>query len=199
MNSLNLIPKGSRVLLTAPVIIYGMFAKKPTKSVPLSEQCNHLLDSCRVSYYQGVVTTGIVARCWQIAERIRDGTPNLEEDAEFGSLAHKIHRAETNSLPKRINGLLLGDLEVAKVEVPDFGLASELVKNHKIPVMLALDIAAASRHCAGFVSVALASMPAWQGFDLCRPYCANDLPWQKASHPTQVKKSEEDFQLGAID
>ena len=185
MRPLDQIPKGSRVLLTAPVIIYGIFARKATHHVPLSEQCTRLLDSCRTSYYAGIVTTATISKCWELLDRLRFEVSNLEEDADAGFLALKIKRPVQNALPKRINGLLFGELEVVPVDPQAFERAAEFVKETRLPISMALDVAAASKPDAPQPAIALASEPKWPVPATWNPYRADDLPWQKKYSPPE--------------
>jgi hypothetical protein len=198
MRSLDLIPKGSAVLLTAPVIIYAIFARKATNYCPLSEECHRLLDSCRTNYFSGIITTATVFRCWQILERISRSVPNLEEDAEARFLAYKIQRPVQNSLPKRINGLLFGELEVVTVDPHAFEGAADLVKLAKIPISIALDIAATSKASSQPLVVALAAEPKWSPPQICDFYTADDLPWQRAGRPAASAEPKTFFVKGSL-
>jgi hypothetical protein len=183
MRSLDLIPKGSPVLLTVPVIIYGIFGTKATHSMPLSQQCNRLLDSCRTNYYSGIITSAIVSRCWEILERVRNGVSNLEEEADAGYFAQGIKSPIRNTLPKRINGLVFGELELAPVDRLAFENAADLVRLSSIPVPMALDIAAASIIAPHPLVVALANEPKWTPVPNHHFHCADDLPWHVAARP----------------
>jgi len=204
MPTFDSLPEGSHVLLTLPILIYGIFTKNPDQSYPLSPDCSVLLENCRTGRFQGVITTAIAARCWTVLQKLENRVDDLETDPDEDDWHGErfISKPVTDRpMPKRIAALLGGQLRIATLETQDFDVAADLVQDLRLSAGLALDIAAAIREFKiKPLNVAVPRVDAWQAHEACVPFWCRDLPWQgRELKPRRVisKEKDEDLTLKA--